>query len=556
MKQGIRDQCTTPMMVAAVAASLVFQMGCTSSPAVNPAPQTKAATQPPKAGVGTTKTGGDGKAATKGKDAGSATDNTQTLDNLVNPWLKRPEIQHSFVGVEVMELPSGKVLFSSNGNRRFAPASTTKIITCACAYSTLGAGFTYSTKLFAEGNTANDTILGDLVLMPGQDPSLSRDDLAQLLSSVNKRKIRKVNGTLKLAPTPGGNDDFESSWLIEDFGQEYSPVASNLVIDRNIAEGITPLRGSRTVIQHGNDCTNALERSLLNSEVAAGWLTYVPSGHELRGFIGNGVTEKSPLPVSDPDEYNTALALDILQGQGVTVSRTEGGGNADILIAEHLSQPLPIILKHTLHKSDNLYSQQLLRTLGLPAPSKDGKPAKPQASAALEDIGLARIGHWLNSIGVPSQEAVMFDGCGLSRKNGISPHALNTVLKFMAGPKVDGSFLGLLRESGTATRKGQFFFKTGSMDTVRSISGVLGTAGGQQLAVTIIINDHTQNIKNLGGTLTELISLLNEITSINFVMSKPNQPSEEKVVIQMTKPSPGGVSYGRHPRTRTRRRRH
>jgi len=551
MKHSIRNAKTTLTMVACMAALILLHPGCTSSPAVNPAPQTKNNVTPKKpVTTDDTKANPDAKAGKKQAEKPSGT--TQTLDNLVNSWLKRPEIQHSFVGVEVMELPSGKVLFSSNGNRRFAPASTTKIITCACAYSTLGAGYTYSTKLFAGGNTAGDTMLGDLTLVPSQDPSMSRSDLTQLLASVHKGKIKKVNGTLKLAPIPGGNDVFLPSWLIEDFGQVYSPASSNLVIDRNIAEGMPNIRGTHNVVQHSNDCPNALDRSLLNSEAAAGWLTYVPSSHEMIGFIGNGVNDKSPLPVSNPDEYNTALGLDILQNQGVTVGKSDGGSPAQTLLAEHVSDPLPIILRHTLHKSDNLYSQQLVRTLGLPAPSKDGKPPKPQASAPLEDVGLARIGRWLTGIGVPSQEAVMVDGCGLSRKNGISPHALNMVLKFMAGPKVDGSFLGLMRESGTATRKGQFFFKTGSMDTVRSITGVLGTAGGQQLAVAIIINDHTQNIKNLGGTLTELVSLLNETTSINFVMANPNQPAEEKVVIQMTRRSPGGVSYGRRPRTHHR----
>ncbi|HEY9717344.1 MAG TPA: D-alanyl-D-alanine carboxypeptidase [Trichormus sp.] len=553
MKQGVPANSTTVAMVACVAASLFLQLGCTSSPAINPAPQTKANVGQTKAGTAdNTKSTPAAKPAKT--DGEKPTGNTQTLDNLVASWLKRPEIQHSFVGVEVMELPSGKVLYSSNGNRRFAPASTAKIITCACAYSTLGPGYVYSTKLFAGGSTTADTMLGDLILVPSQDPSISRDNLTQLLATARKAKIKKVNGTLKLAAIAGGTDVFQPNWLIEDFGQEYSPASSNLVVDRNIAEGMPILHGAHNVIQHGNDCPNALERSLLNSEAAAGWLTYIPSSHEVIGYIGNGVTEKSPLPVSDPDEYNTAMGLDILQNQGITIGRSEGGGTPQTLLGEHLSQPLPIILRHTLHKSDNLYSQQLVRTLGLPAPSKDGKPPK-QFSGALEDIGIARIGRWLNSIGVPSQEAVMFDGCGLSRKNGISPHALNMVLKFMAGPKVDGPFLGLLKESGTATRKGEFFFKTGSMDTVRSITGVLGTAGGQQLAVAIIINDHTQNIKNLGGTLTELVSLLNEITSISFVMTNPNQPSEEKVVIQTTKPSPGGVSYGRG-RKSPRRRRH
>jgi len=131
------------------------------------------------------------------------------------------------------------------------------------------------------------------------------------------------------------------------------------------------------------------------------------------------------------------------------------------------------------------------------------------------------------------------------------------VLQYMAGPKVDGPFLALLKHSGTNIGKGQFAFKTGSMDTVRAITGILQTAGGQQLAVTVMVNDHIASVKNLRGAFNELIALLNEITNIGFITVTPNssgkpaQP-ETKAVVEITH----ATASARSTHTTRRRRRH
>lgn len=498
-------------------------------------------------------------AAAPPKAAGSG----PTLDGLVNSWLGRSELQHSFVGVEVMELPSGTVLFSSNGSRRFAPASTTKVMSTACAFTLLGPGYTYKTQLVGPA-PVGDTVGGDLTIVPSQDPSFSRLALQQMLAGVTQKQIKNVSGGVRLEHVPGGFEVFQPNWLIEDFGQEYMPVCSNFVVDRNIAQGVPNLKGVRSVIENGNEHFNAVHRSLLTSEVASGWVTFDPKLREVRAYIGSGVSPKSPLPVADPDEYNTALAADSLQQMGVKLGRTttyvagdatKAGAHPDsVVIAEHVSKPLSNIIQTTLHESDNLYAQQLVRTLGLPT-----SPGGKISGATLEDSGLGRLSRWMTSIGVPSQEAVLFDGCGLSRKNGISPHALNMVLKFMAGPKVDGPYLSLLKHSGTPGR-GQFLFKTGSMDTVRSISGVVQTVGGQSLAVTVIVNDHVQSVKNLRGAFGDIVQLLNQIQSISYTMAKPISPDappkpEGRVQIELAKPAPAPRAAKAAPRRHTRRHR-
>jgi D-alanyl-D-alanine carboxypeptidase/D-alanyl-D-alanine-endopeptidase (penicillin-binding protein 4) len=456
--------------------------------------------------------------------ANAAQTTPTTLEGLLGNWLRLPTLQHSNVGVEVMELPSGKVLYSYNGHKRFVPASTAKVFTTACAYETLGAGYTYKTQLLSTGTASEGKLHGDIVVSPSQDPTLSRDDIRQLVAHIDTKKIHSVDGRVRLAKTPGGFEQYLPGWLVEDFGQIYMPVCSNFVVDRNIAQGTTAMKGVRVFDMSATYEINALTRSLMKSDVASAWLTYDPGNKTLRTYCGEGTSQKSPLIIADPDEYNIALVESSLADKGIHVDKSammsrDKSNVSDApttLIAEHLSNPLSKIITTTLHESDNLYAQQLLRTIGLLNPDQVDKVKNKDDDTTIEQRGLYRLTTWLSSIGVPPQEAVILDGCGLTRKNGLSPHALNSVLKHMATPTLNGPYLSLLKNGDN------FRYKTGSMDTARSISGIVSTAGGQSMAVTIMVNNHTPSVKDLRAALGELVSLVGRIKSIQI--KEPGKP--------------------------------
>lgn len=416
-------------------------------------------------------------------------------------------MQHSLVGVEIMDMPSGRTLYSHNGNRRFVPASTAKVFTTACAFDTLGAGFAYKTRMLATGTISGDTLHGDLLIEPSQDPTFSRQDLRTLLSKLLEKKVTHIEGSVRILPVPGGYEQFLPGWLSEDWGQEWMPVCSNFVIDRNIAPGAQPMKGVKIVTEEAAG-HNALHNSVLNSGISAGWLTYSPEFKTMRLFLSPGMSPLAPLVVGNPDEFNRQIVTSTLEDMGIHVKNhkvdsTEGG----TLIAEHVSHTLPNIIETCLHESDNLYAQQLLRTIGEQQQSKATTPP------SIEERGLSKLTAWLSQIGIQPQEVVLFDGCGLTRKNCVSPHGLCTVLRHMAGPNIDGPYLNLLKASGESG-KGSFKFKTGAMDSVRSLAGVLQTAGGQHLSVAIMVNGHTPSVKGLRSSLTELIALLNSITAM------------------------------------------
>ncbi|CAN5333928.1 serine-type D-Ala-D-Ala carboxypeptidase [soil metagenome] len=487
--------------------------------------------------------------------------------NACRSWLGRADLIHSRVGVEVMELPSGRVIFESAGSRRSTPASTAKVITTSCSYDTLGPNYVYHTRLVTNGAMNGTVLKGDLILESSQDPSLSRSDLINL---VREAGITLVEGKILVSCPSEGQDNYAVSWLAEDFGQDWMPVSSNLVIDRNIAFISGLPKQLRVAESHGSGL--AVLDTLIQSGIGAAWLSLDPASNIVtisrgtaigsNGKVDSAIKKDGPYVVANPDAYNTAIYQSILNDQHVKTSMqaqivkesARDSVEARTVLADHSSKPLSQIIRLCLHESDNLYAQQLLRTIALNElnKAKAGKPGGKSSridSRTLEERGLLKVGEWLSSIGVPGREVVLFDGCGLSRKDCITPHALNLVLKHMSLEAASAPYLDLLRATGEGSSS--YRFKTGAMDTVRAISGILINNYNQTEAVTIMINGHTPSVKELRIALSDLIERLK---------NSPISRTAEKAAPDKTAANPGEAKANAAIQTKkaapTRRRHH
>jgi hypothetical protein len=336
--------------------------------------------------------------------------------------------------------------------------------------------------------------------------------------------------------------------------------------------------------------------------------------------------------MANPDDYNLTLVEAMVKRHGIKIHGQDVVLTANdrvYQLSQHSSAPLSQIIKTTLHQSDNLYAQQLLRTIGLHAMSGGRKPGadldniggrkpgadldniggrkpgadlnniggrkpgadlnniggrKPGADLhetetngkaqnseksnglSLEARGLIALSRWLTKIGINGQEVILYDGCGLCRKNAVSPHALNMVLKHMAGEKCNGPYISLLKGNEEAG-KGGYQYKTGTMDSVRAISGVLTTAGNQHLAVTIMVNGHTPSIGSLRIAQNALINQLRAISHLGDAVAKvpPGAPNDANitesanlpVVVdhQALKRSPK-PTHSKRSKSKSRKRRH
>lgn len=477
--------------------------------------------------------------------------NLKQIEETAAAWLRRPELQHSLVGLEIMHIPSGQVVFSHNGRRRFVPASTTKVFSTACAMDLLGPHYRFKTRLLAYGKIEGSKLNGSLFIDTAQDPSLKTADLKALLSALSARGIKSIEGKVDTVAVAGGGDSFCNQWLLEDWGQDWMPVSSDLVLDDNIARK-DPARGYPLISYSVSRDQNAAINSLLRSPQGPAWICFHPGSNTMQFWHPAGPLVGGQI-VGNPNEYNLAAAISIIKSMGIKIHNKAIPAQTmqaePTVLSEHDSKPLSEIVKHCLKESDNLYAQQLLRSLGLLPPV-----LKNVEKASLEERGLARINQWLLALGAVPGETLLFDGCGLSRKNCFSPHCLNLIHKHMSGPNMKSAYLDVmpLRGEGDGAAS-SFRYKTGSMDSVRSISGVLITGAGEPLAVTVMVNDHSTSIRDVRSSMNVMLERLQSLGALQLPKAAPRAVAKPKAA-PSAKPKAGkSVRSSRRPTGRTSR---
>jgi D-alanyl-D-alanine carboxypeptidase/D-alanyl-D-alanine-endopeptidase (penicillin-binding protein 4) len=140
--------------------------------------------------------------------------------------------------------------------------------------------------------------------------------------------------------------------------------------------------------------------------------------------------------------------------------------------------------------SQNLHAEIILRTLGK-FESSDG--------SLLEGTRVVR--QFLISAGIAPADFVLYDGCGLSQQDLVTPRAFTTLLGYAARQSwgeafrsslpvggVDGSLSGRFRQ---AALDGKIFAKTGTLGEARALSGYLVARSGKTVAFSIMCTDHS-----------------------------------------------------------------
>ena len=92
------------------------------------------------------------------------------------------DLARGFWGIEVVSLSTGKVLYASDADKLFTPASNTKLFTTAAAMALIGPDYTFHTTVETNGTLdTHGRLTGDLVLVGRGDPNLSGRELPYAL---------------------------------------------------------------------------------------------------------------------------------------------------------------------------------------------------------------------------------------------------------------------------------------------------------------------------------------------------------------------------------------
>jgi len=405
-------------------------------------------------------------------------------------------LRYAQVGVLVVDLGSGETLYAHDPDTRVNPASNQKIITTAAAHELLGPTFVYQTKVLAETKPGTDGVVkGNLYLRGSGDPSVTHDDIDALAARISKAGVRRVTGSIVADTSAFDDGPLGTGWSHDYLDDYYAAEVSALTVDG----------GCVTVIVRGAD--RAGKAPLMRLEPYSDYLTLAPGSTTtggdakprlyrhlgrnivaLSGPIGVGQRVESTLTVRQPGLHAATLLLLALKRAGTAVAGGVAAGKTPESAVElgwHDSQPLSRLIATVNLHSDNNYAEAIQRTISL---------AKSGVGSCTGSVDY--IDKWAEGFGADSKAFLMYDGCGLSRMNSVTPRFLVQVLSHMGGNAGWVGTLPVMGRTGTLAGRlkgteaaGRVQAKTGYIAGTRALSGYVSTKSGRRLAFSMLVGN-------------------------------------------------------------------
>ena len=424
--------------------------------------------------------------------------------------------------VMVVSLDRGDTLLALAPDSAMAPASNLKLLTSAAALRELGADFRYRTWLLTDGVVANGTLQGNLVLYGTGDPGISDrfyatkeavfEELAEQLLAVG---ITRVTGDLV------GDASFfpgplrPSGWEPDDLNDHFAAAVSALSFNENVVSmRVDPAASSglppavHTLPDHAG---LAVDNQAVTTEGRGSLL--IGRDDPLAPVVIQGAIQRGGRPawreitVSVPAAFSISVLRFVLESRGVRVMGCErvvalphesplGGPRVTApafqraprtrILATHVSPPLRDYLAVVNKKSNNLFTELVFRGLGR---DRFGS-GSPEASARAVAASLA-------PMGVDTAGLTQLDGSGLSAGNRVRVATFVDVLSRMASSENWREFWATLPEAGNRRELARMYrtpaagnlrAKTGTIQGVSALSGVVQSQDGERLAFSIIVN--------------------------------------------------------------------
>jgi D-alanyl-D-alanine carboxypeptidase/D-alanyl-D-alanine-endopeptidase (penicillin-binding protein 4) len=351
---------------------------------------------------------------------------------------------------------SGIGTIAHDASRRSAPASNEKLLTSLTLLDLVGPTYRYVTTVSGTTTISNGTINGDLVLVGGGDPTLTRRDLGGMAKQLAAKGLQHVTGQLVVDDTRYSQTTVAPGWKRE-FVPEESGTVDGFTVDNN------------------------------------DWR--------------NGAAFDTDPTRDNADLWRTALA-----NNGITVAgpTTIQGRPAVLLpLVSHSSAPLSEIVGMTLRESINFYAEMMLREAGF---QRSGHGSLATGTAAVEarasildiPVGTIEDGSGLSYADreSPSAFAALLD---------VLPTQTSAYSAIYSGLPVScrsgGTLEGRLCEPAV---RGIVRAKTGTLDRISSLSGYAVTSSNRLIVFSFLLsgignvytaNDHIDSaIRAVVGT--------------------------------------------------------
>jgi serine-type D-Ala-D-Ala carboxypeptidase/endopeptidase (penicillin-binding protein 4) len=412
----------------------------------------------------------------------------------------------------VIDLRSGRVVMSYNGDLPLIPASSQKVVTIATALLELGPDFSFTTTLASDGKNLfvigdGDPGFGDQRLAIARDEKID-DAFGQWAKVLKAAGISAVAGDLVLDESIFDSERVHPAWDSSDLGKWYAAPVGALNYNDNCVD-ITVRPGSQAgspvrvevvpdvdVFNVINKCKTGGKKPTLHHPV--GTFDYI-----LRG----GCKKKSKLQaVAFPDPgllFAAAMRATFLR-EGVSIGGkirrervrgTNGTLPTNLKVLAKVETPIADALARAGKNSQNMFAEALFKRAGFARMGRVGD-ANPIGSWSAGSIAANAM---FERAGINRRGLLVRDGSGLSRQNRVSAHQLAELLAWshgtpfgpylhdsLAQPGVEGSLRKRMKDL-----RGLVFAKTGTMRGICALAGYVDGDSGPRFAFAILFNGYT-----------------------------------------------------------------
>lgn len=467
--------------------------------------------------------------------------NLSNLNELIKKHQNSKMFKNAQWGLCARYLDTDQEIISVDAEKSVAPASNLKLFTTSAALEYLGEDFTFETKLYLNGKIDQNGILfGDIFIKGGGDPTLGYDLvksslpldklMLRLTKDIKVLGIKEIKGDIIADDLLYSGTEIPDNWQWIDLGNYYATTVSALTIHNNlyflyfkpakkVGDFAEVLRTEPEI--PGLTFTNHMKTGKKGSG-DNGYIYGAPLQFEtvLRGTIPAGVEEfsiKGSIP--DPPLFAAQYLKKTLLESGIKINGKTKKLAEKIayqnftLITSIISPPLKEIVKTINKRSDNLYTELLLKAIGYKV-YNEGTTEK----------GADAVEKFLKNNKVNTDGLILSDGSGLSRTNAITTKMMVNLLEVLQSKSYFKTFfnslalmgdpddIGFFRNTGKGTAmEKNVRLKSGAIQGVRSYSGYLQDKNKRIIAFSLIAN----NFIGSGGSVNQIHrEILNELANL------------------------------------------
>jgi serine-type D-Ala-D-Ala carboxypeptidase/endopeptidase (penicillin-binding protein 4) len=493
--------------------------GCLSDdpdPEVAEAPDTDEATSPP---------------APSDTDTATPTPTPEVLPTPAPPeppplpatWSSLVERVERLVTSAVREMPDAAlaVLVTDEHGREVAshrpddpvmPASTLKVVTAAAVLSTLGPDTRLSTRVETTGAIGGDgAIDGDLVLAGAGDPTLVTDEyarwiyparprtrLSELADQVVAAGVTRVTGGVLGTAVGFSGPLTAEGWRDRYFSDLDARNVAGLTVDGGLVTTIRwPELDARARDRYSRRVDEAGDEGDDLEPPEPVRIPLVGTPQEIEERLADLDAPVARVDhASDPVAHAARELARMLEERGVEVDGDSGAAAEDAALqvlgrlAVVESPPMEEVLRFAVQRSDNHLTDQLFHLIGL---VRTGEGSWERGERALRQV--------LDRFGVDHSAARFADGSGLSRDDRVTARLLVDLDRAMTDSRFGstwGTLMAVSGESGTLRQRlhgtpaaGRFLGKTGTLNDVTSLAGMVVGDDGGRYHLAIVANDAT-----------------------------------------------------------------